>query len=338
LYTAACASCHGDDGRGAPRSRVGFPEELPDFTDCAFASPETHQDWVAVVHEGGPVRAFSHRMPKFGAALSREEIERVVAHVRSLCTERRWPPGELNLPRPMATEKAFPENETVFTASVVEDGGSRTSTTGVLYERRIGARTQWELFVPLVAVERSRLDGGGLLAPRPGDVQLAIKRVLHHSGDRGRILSILGEVAVPTGDAKIGAGSGTAIFEPSLLAGQLLPAEFFVQIQAGAELPMNRDKATAEALFRTALGTTIGSEFGRAWSPSIEFLGTRELETGARVEWDLVPQMQVTLTRRQHIAFAAGYRFPVNSPDRPRRFLAYLLWDWADGGFFEGWR
>jgi hypothetical protein len=33
--------------------------------------------------------------------------------VRSLCTDKRWPRGELNFPAPLFTEKAFPENETL---------------------------------------------------------------------------------------------------------------------------------------------------------------------------------------------------------------------------------
>ena len=38
VYSAACSSCHGDDGRGRSRERVGFDVELPDFTECTFAT------------------------------------------------------------------------------------------------------------------------------------------------------------------------------------------------------------------------------------------------------------------------------------------------------------
>ncbi len=47
---------------------------LPDFTDCSFATPEADADWIAVVHGGGPVRAFDRRMPAFGEALTDGEI------------------------------------------------------------------------------------------------------------------------------------------------------------------------------------------------------------------------------------------------------------------------
>src|SRR5262245_57038434 len=74
IYALACAACHGPDGRGMSQDRVGFETPLPDFTDCGYASPETEIDWVAIAHEGGPVRAFSRRMPAFGAALSIEDL------------------------------------------------------------------------------------------------------------------------------------------------------------------------------------------------------------------------------------------------------------------------
>ena len=54
LYQAACAACHGSDGRGATQAMTGLETPLPDFTDCRFASREPSADWMAVVHEGGP--------------------------------------------------------------------------------------------------------------------------------------------------------------------------------------------------------------------------------------------------------------------------------------------
>lgn len=48
LYLAACAACHGSDGRGVDRNTVGFEIPLPDFTDCRFASREPDADWMAI--------------------------------------------------------------------------------------------------------------------------------------------------------------------------------------------------------------------------------------------------------------------------------------------------
>ena len=111
MFNRACASCHGADGQGAPRSAVGFDVELPDFTDCKFSSPEAGPDWHTVIEYGGPVRAFDRKMPAFKDALTPEEIDNVIGYLRGFCRDRRWPIGDLNLPRPLVTEKAFPENE-----------------------------------------------------------------------------------------------------------------------------------------------------------------------------------------------------------------------------------
>ncbi len=114
IYRDACLTCHGDDGTGGPPERLGNVDP-PDFSDCAFATAEPDPDWQAVVHQGGPVRALDRHMPAFGDALSADEIALVVSHLRTFCAEPRWPRGDLNLPRAFFTEKAFPENETVWT-------------------------------------------------------------------------------------------------------------------------------------------------------------------------------------------------------------------------------
>jgi hypothetical protein len=50
-----------------------------------------------------------------------------------------------------------------------------------------------------------------------------------------------------------------------------------------------------------------------------------------------VPQLQVTLSTRQHIMANIGIRVPLDDPHRPTTAAVYLLWDWFDGGFLEGW-
>ena len=70
----------------------------------------------------------------------------------------------------------------------------------------------------------------------------------------------------------------------------------------------------------------------------IEVLGSAGLAEGSRSQWDLVPQMQVTLNTRQHVMLNVGVRLPLTDSDvRSTQFLAYLLWDWFDGGLFDGW-
>ncbi len=318
-----------------PQSTLGFDIEVPDFTDCSFATPEPDADWEAVILHGGPVRGFDRRMPAFAGALTAEDVEAILGYIRTLCTDASWPAGELNLPRPLRTEKAFPENEAVLTTTFDSTGANRIGNE-FLYERRFGSRNQWEVSVPIDFAGNDALGWQRGL----GDIAFGYKRVLMHSGSRGSILSAGGEVIFPTGKEDRGLGSGTTVVEPFVVFGQILPSDTFVQAHAGVELSTNTDRTDHEAFWRVAAGRTWAENegFGRAWSPMIELLGARDLTSGSQVNWDLVPQMQVTLNTRQHIMFNAGVQFPVNNRSgRGKRFIAYLLWDWWDGGFFDGW-
>jgi hypothetical protein len=127
------------------------------------------------------------------------------------------------------------------------------------------------------------------------------------------------------------------VFEPFLTYGQILPANGFLQAQAGFELLTSGER---EGFWRVALGRTFEQgRFGRAWSPMVELLAARELEDGATTHWDLLPQMQVSLNKRQHLLINAGVRIPVNDREgRGTQVLAYFLWDWFDGGLLDGWR
>ncbi|HXW05236.1 MAG TPA: hypothetical protein VD833_08390, partial [Vicinamibacterales bacterium] len=174
-----------------------------------------------------------------------------------------------------------------------------------------------------------------------GDVALAVKRVLFHSLPRGAIFSAALELVLPTGREERGIGSGVTRVEPFVAYGQILPRDAFVQVQTGLELSTDTAKAGHEAFWRAAAGRTFAQAggVGRAWTPMIEILGARELDQGQGAEWDVVPQLQVSLSRRQHVLVNAGVRIPLNERQaRHPVVIAYLLWDWFDGGFFTGWR
>jgi hypothetical protein len=269
-------------------------------------------------------------MPAFGQALTAAQIEMAVAHIKRFCDDPLWPAGELNLPRALVTEKAFPEDEAVLSTTVA----SGTFVNEFLYERRIGARTQYEVKVPLAVQEEDAGWRRGL-----GDVAAAIKHTFHHSLERGRIFAAAAEIVLPTGKENEGLGGGVTVFEPFAAFGQMLPADGFIQAQTGFEIPFAEDHAN-EFFWRGLVGKSfVQGQFGRTWSPMVEVLGARELADGEPVLWDVVPQMQVTLSKRQHIMFNVGVRVPMNERDsRGTQLLTYFLWDWFDGGLFDGWR
>ena len=335
IYQAACATCHGPDGRGSPPSVVGFSKELPDFSDCSINTVEQFNDWDAVVHRGGRIRGLDRHMPAFGEALSNEQIESVVKHVWKFCGNPSWPRGDLNFPRAFFTEKAFPENEAVWTAGVTTSG-SKAVTNDIVYEHRIGARGQYEIRLP---VNFQQGEAGGSWSRGVGDVEVAIRRTLYASLERGSIFAAGGAVTLPTGRESNGLGSGFTTFEPFAMVGQSLGGNGFVQVHTGIEIPSDHQKGRNEGFVRTALGYTLAQDrgFGRAWSPMLEVLMAKP--AGAAAEWDLVPQVQMTLSKLQHIRLGVGVRVPVNErQERKPRFVTYFLWDWFDGGLFEFWK
>jgi hypothetical protein len=299
LYEAACAACHGDDGRGQPIQRRGFDIDPPDFTDCRLTTPEADLDWYSVIHQGGTVRAFDSMMPAFGEELTGAEIQNLIGHLRGFCTEKGWPHGDLNMPRPFVTEKAFPENEAVVTTTFAR-GDERAVTSVFLYEHRVGSRGQYEIFT-------RDLD----------EIGAAYKHVLFDSHRTGSIVAGGGEVK---------AVEGRAVFEAFATASQALPwvQDGFMHVHAGVEAPAGR--------------TFAEHTWGRAWSPMVELLASRELEARSSTEWDALPQLQVSLSTRQHVLLNAGVRLPITRRDERRpSVLLYLLWDWFDGGFLSGW-
>src|SRR5690606_22224056 len=160
-----------------------------------------------------------------------------------------------------------------------------------------------------------------------------------HSLALGTIFSAAAEITLLTGDEGHGFGAGTAIFEPFGALCQVLLADAFLQLQLVPELPLDRDRDGDDGFWRAVLGSTADlCRGGRAWSPRVELLGARELSGGASAEWDVLPQVHVTLSRRQHVMANIGVRVPLNRKDtRQTELWIYLLWDWFDGGLFEGW-
>jgi len=332
IYRAACTACHGPDGRGMPDTTVGFakPATFPDFSACDQTTPELDVDWKATIRDGGRARGFSRIMPAFGDALTREQIDAVVSYMRGFCRDRSWPRGEMNLPRPLLTEKAFPENEAVVSTSFAAQPSHDVTTTDV-YEQRIGAANQIEIALPYTVANESGV----------GDVTVGFKRTLFSSVRRGSIVAVQGEAALPTGAASLGLGSGVTVFEAFAAYGQLLPSESFIQMQAGTEQPTDTAVVPRAVFVRAAVGRSFRQEdgFGRMWSPMLEVVVDRDLETAARTNVDLLPEFQVTLSRRQHVRANVGVQVPVaNTSGRGVQALFYVLWDWFDGGLFEGWR
>lgn len=348
IYEAACAACHGNNGEGTAQSVAGFdrPDSFPHFNKCDETTPEFARDYKASIRDGGPARGFSAIMPSFSGVLTSRQMDEVISYLRSLCKEGGWPIGELNVPRALITEKAFPESEAILTTTVNAKGPPAVSNE-LSYEQVLGKHDQLEVAVPFGWLHNdSGASVGGL-----GDIAVGDKHILYSHliipsqgpayDATGSILSLQGEVVFATGDRKRGLGAG----EPSLglftMYDQLFGHQAFMQVQTGVDIPRHTEYSPRSAYVNTAFGRSFagGGELGRLWSPMLEIIANHDLTNGTSTDWDVVPELQLTINRRQHVRAAMGYRLPLNdTAGRPKQFIAYFLWDWFDGGFFEGWQ
>ncbi len=329
LYDGACASCHGSDGRGAPQgTAINVP--LPDFTDCNFITREGDGNWVYLIAHGGEGLGLSPQMPAFADTLTDEQIHAVLDYIRSFCSDPSWPRGELNFRRPLVTTKAYPEDELLLIPEFTKGrNGERDWVTEVSLEHRVGPRGEVEIAVPFVVHDVT--DGattGGI-----GDLGLAYKQVLYADLPSLTIASVGLDLSVPTGDRDRHLGDGTVTFQPSLLAGKQI-YNLVIQGQILGIAPLDKNRADRGVSYRFAFSYPL-SDLKSAWVPTLE---TEVLQnvTAQEHNFFLTPEIYKGITKRGHVAVALGAQIPVAGGPDPfdYRVLAFLLWDYADGGLW----
>jgi mono/diheme cytochrome c family protein len=351
IFQATCAGCHGPDGKGQPQHVLGFdpPATFPDFTDCSGSSRESDTQWSAVIHQGGTARAFSTIMPSFGPkespALDDDQIRKVIGFLRTFCKEDpKWPSGDFNVPRPMYTEKAFPEDELVIWNTVNLNNGAGYNNN-LIIEKRLGAITNLEF----------RFRGNFIKSPlgnwqgAVGDTTVEYKRSVLVNNKTKSLIGWGSEILIPSGNKAIG-GTGEWELEQFLTYTQILPKRAYFLQQVGAEGTFKRHDDPLQAYARSTVGKSFLADkgFGRAFSLATEFVTTRNLAPRQNFTLTIVPQMQVTVSKRQHMRLGLGFNLPVVkgpinpaiiiNPVNTRQFTFYWLWDTFDGGFFEGWK
>ena len=203
-----------------------------DFTNCSVTTPEPDSDWELVITHGGPAAGLSSDMPSYGDTLEDEQIQALIGRVRDFCAEGGWPIGNLNFPRPIFTEKAFPENEFVLVPDMTHGAGEDTGFgLRAIFERRLGKRGHVEVRLPVGSIAAAGERRSGL-----GDIKVAGKYVLHTDRAATRITTAGLEVNLPTGDEDDGLGKGTTVFEPYLAFGTTV-RDVYLQTQVKVEMP-----------------------------------------------------------------------------------------------------
>ena len=327
MWKEWCARCHAQDGSGKVTEPTVDVAPL-DFTECKTATAEPDADWELAIASGGPAVGLSSQMPAFGDTLTPEQVHEFVEYMRGFCKEPGWPHGNMNFPRPIFTEKAFPENEFIVLPVVTHrradgpsgpgTGATRTDLDLVaLYERRLGRRGMWEVAVPF-----SRHATGGTPQRGIGDIELAFKYVLNADVARTRILSAGIEVALPTGSEGRDLGHGTVVFEPFLAAGTIW-RDVYLQGQAKFEFPADLAKADRAFVYNLYAGRDT-STAPTTWTIGLEVNGEND-------ELALTPQIRKGLTKTGALGAALGVRVPINERHQQgTRVVGYLLWEYLD--------
>ncbi len=324
-YEAACAACHGPAGRYDPTlPGVRALEPKPaDFTDPLFNSREPSADWFMVTKHGGPAMGFSAAMPAFKDAYADDELEGVIAHLKTLAGEHNYPPGDLNYLRPIRTKKAWLEDELVYlNRFIARDEADDVVYNALEFEKRWFARWQTELKLSHeVEAGHGRWD----------EVEAGFKYAVHDDLKRTFLLSAGADFAV-----SLESGNEAEAI-PYVAAAKGLGEFFTLQSSVKSHLPF--EDVEAGDVEMAAAVHWLPTPWPRGVFPGIELTATAPFDSGDRdmLRWTVIPQLNFGLSRRGHVRAAAGVEIPLNEREYDFRLHFYLLWDFADGMFWQGW-
>ncbi len=79
-----CRACHGATGNGDGPMAAGLNPKPKDFSDKAYNGSLKEDHLVKIIKDGGQAAGKSPIMPKFGGTLKENQIQDVVAFIRSL--------------------------------------------------------------------------------------------------------------------------------------------------------------------------------------------------------------------------------------------------------------
>lgn len=83
-YGLFCVSCHGADGKANSGAALAMNPKPRNLTDAAWQESVDDAHLVKVLQEGGAAVGLSVTMPAWGASMSDEQIDGLVAYIRSL--------------------------------------------------------------------------------------------------------------------------------------------------------------------------------------------------------------------------------------------------------------
>jgi len=84
LFDKNCVSCHGAGGKGDGVAAAALNPKPKDLSDKTFMAGLKDEQLIDAIKKGGGAVGKSPLMPPFGAALKDQDVQDVVAFIRSL--------------------------------------------------------------------------------------------------------------------------------------------------------------------------------------------------------------------------------------------------------------
>jgi mono/diheme cytochrome c family protein len=321
VYDTYCVACHGVGARLDASSPVvqGLGVIPADFSDPLFNSREPAGDWEMVIKHGGHALGLAEQMPAQDQVLDDEQISDVTAFLKSVVDTTGFPPGEMNLFLPVRTKKAFPEDEVVYIGRYTDQEGDSAFKQVLEFEKRFGKAGQGIL--ELVHEREGSIS-------ELSEAEIGYKQALSFS--TSHILSAAAVVAIPI------EADGDGEFQTYLAYGREMSPSWIFQSSLRLKFPF--EGASDGEAELAGIVHWVHSPWPRRVFPALEVVATNPFRSSnGDLEWTAMPQVRIGLTRGGHVALNLGVEFPLSDQTWDQRYYMTLLWDFADGSFFQGW-
>ena len=160
------------------------------------------------------------------------------------------------------------------------------------------------------------------------EVEIGYKQALSYSNRH--ILSGAAVVAIPV------EAEGDGELQAYLAYGRAISPSWTFQSSLRFKFPFN-DFGDGE-LELAGILHYIHSPWPRRIFPALELTATTPFDSNnGDLEWTAMPLIRIGLTRGGHVALNLGVEFPLSDQAWDSRIYVTLLWDFADGSFFQGW-
>lgn len=325
VFETLCSSCHGKDGGSIPENQwrsMGLDVPPANFRDKLFSSKEPLRDWINVIRDGGEKHGFSKHMPSFKDLLSEEKIRELALYLKSLGYDKNYPQGEMNFTRGFWTTKAFPEDEFLYIGGFTNYKDEKNLYKQTFYlGKRFGPAYQWE-------IKASSFHQSGVKTT--GEIEGGLKWAFYHNLFQRFIAAIGAEVSLPVNSDEKWS------YSPYIAIGKGFGERLSLQLSS----KFIHTPDTKEQILRTSgvLHYLTSVRTKRTIVPGIEIKTEKNLRDGSGIKTWIIPQIYAGLSKRGHVAFALGFEKPLFDGAKDKYSIrAFILWDFAEGGFLEGW-